>query len=163
MCSKIERAGADITLVAHSKAVGTCLEAAEVLAAKGISAEVINLLSLRPLDRDAIIKSVIKTHHLVTVENGWPQSGVGAEICAIVFECTWPGVAARRALFWHACFRRSELVCCVRRSRTFWHACFRRSELVCCVRRSRAAVPCGCLASCPQPLPLTTWMPLWSG
>lgn len=66
----------------------------QVLATKGISAEVINLLSLRPLDREAIIKSVTKTHHLVTVENGWPQSGVGAEIAAIVFECTcalWGG------------------------------------------------------------------------
>jgi len=84
--ARVDRVGTDVTLVAHSKAVGTCLEAAEVLATKGISAEVINLLSLRPLDRDAIIKSVTKTHHLVTVENGWPQSGVGAEIAALVFE-----------------------------------------------------------------------------
>jgi len=84
--AKIERAGTDVTLVSFSKAVGKCLEAADVLATKGYKAEVINLLSLRPMDRDAIINSVIKTHRLVTVEDGWPQSGVGAEIISVVTE-----------------------------------------------------------------------------
>jgi pyruvate dehydrogenase E1 component beta subunit len=84
--AKVMREGADVTLVAHSKAVGTCLEAAERLAAVGISAEVINLRSIRPLDRHTISASVKKTHRLVTVEGGWPQFGVGAEICAAVFE-----------------------------------------------------------------------------
>ncbi len=84
----VAKEGKDITLVAHSRAVGKCLEAAAVLATKGINAEVINLRTIRPLDRDAIIKSVMKTNHVVTVEDGWPQSGIGAEICAVICECT---------------------------------------------------------------------------
>jgi pyruvate dehydrogenase E1 component beta subunit len=73
--AKIMRAGKHITIVAHSKAVDNALEAAIELAGKGIEAEVINLRSLRPLDTETICKSVQKTHHLVTVEQGWPQSG----------------------------------------------------------------------------------------
>lgn len=73
--AKIMRAGKHITLVAHSKAVDNALDAAKELAGKGIEAEVINLRSLRPLDTETIFKSVQKTHHLVTVEQGWPQSG----------------------------------------------------------------------------------------
>ena len=73
--AKIMRAGKHVTLVAHSKAVETAMEAANQLAGKGVEAEVINLRSLRPLDSDTIFKSVQKTHHLVTVEQGWPQSG----------------------------------------------------------------------------------------
>jgi pyruvate dehydrogenase E1 component beta subunit len=84
--AKIERAGTDVTIVTFSRAVGKCLEAAEQLASEGISAEVINLRSIRPLDRDAILASVKKTHRLVTVEEGWPQSGVGAEIGAMIVE-----------------------------------------------------------------------------
>lgn len=84
--AKIMREGTDVTLVAHSRCVGTCLEAADLLAAKGISAEVINLRSIRPLDTDTIAESVKKTNRLVTVEGGWPMFGVGAEICASVFE-----------------------------------------------------------------------------
>jgi len=84
--AKIERPGTDITIVSFSRAVGKCLDAAAKLAELGISAEVINLRSIRPLDRNAIIQSVKKTNHLVTVEEGWPQSGIGAEIAAVVFE-----------------------------------------------------------------------------
>ncbi len=84
--AKIERAGERVTLVGYSKSVGTALEAATQLAAAGISAEVINLRSIRPLDFETIAQSVTKTSHLVTVEQGWPQSGVGAEICARVIE-----------------------------------------------------------------------------
>ena len=85
--AKIERPGTDITITAFSRQVGFSLEAAEVLQEQhGISAEVINLRSIRPLDRDAIIQSVVKTHRLVTVEEGWPQSGLGAEICGIMME-----------------------------------------------------------------------------
>lgn len=73
--AKIMRPGKHVTIVAHSKAVDNALEAANELAGKGIEAEVINLRSLRPLDSDTIFKSVQKTHHLVTVEQGWPQSG----------------------------------------------------------------------------------------
>lgn len=84
--AKIMRPGKHITLVAHSKAVETALLAAEELAGKGIEAEVINLRSLRPLDTETIFKSVQKTNHLVTVEHGWPQGGIGAEISARVME-----------------------------------------------------------------------------
>jgi pyruvate dehydrogenase E1 component beta subunit len=84
--AKIQRPGKHVTLVAHSKAVETCLLAAEELAGKGIEAEVINLRSLRPLDSETIFKSVQKTNHLVTVEHGWPQCGIGAEIVARVME-----------------------------------------------------------------------------
>ncbi len=63
-----------------------CLEAAKQLEAKGISAEVINLRTIRPLDRDTIIKSVKKTGRVLTVEEGWPQSGVGAEVITLVNE-----------------------------------------------------------------------------
>nr|CAH8849060.1 unnamed protein product [Trichobilharzia regenti] len=84
--AKIEREGKDVTLVSYSLGVGTCLAAAEELAKLGISAEVINLRSLRPMDEEAIFNSVKKTHYLVTVENGWPTCGIGAEICARVME-----------------------------------------------------------------------------
>lgn len=84
--AKIERAGKNITLVAHSKSVELCLQAAEALAGQGIDAEVINLRTLRPLDAETIIKSVVKTNHLVTVEQGWPQGGIGAEVCARIME-----------------------------------------------------------------------------
>ncbi|KAL3283055.1 hypothetical protein HHI36_006213 [Cryptolaemus montrouzieri] len=75
-----------ITLVAHSKAIVTCLEAAKELAGKGIEAEVINLRSIRPLDMTTIAASVAKTNHLLSVEQGWPTCGVGAEILARVME-----------------------------------------------------------------------------
>lgn len=84
--AKIQRPGKDVTIVAHSKAVETALLAAAELAKKGVEAEVINLRSIRPLDTETIFASVKKTHFLVTVENGWPTSGVGAEICARVME-----------------------------------------------------------------------------
>lgn len=84
--AKVEKEGSDITLVGFSRSVGYALAAAEELAKIGISAEVINLRSIRPLDRATINASVRKTSRLVTVEEGWPQHGVGAEICASVVE-----------------------------------------------------------------------------
>tara|TARA_B110000977_G_scaffold192762_2_gene266735 strand:- start:44934 stop:46355 length:1422 start_codon:yes stop_codon:yes gene_type:complete len=82
----VMRPGTDVTLVSFSKMVGFCNQAAEELAKEGISAEVINLRSLRPLDRDAIAASARKTNRVVVVEEGWPQAGVGAEISAMVNE-----------------------------------------------------------------------------
>ncbi|KFH71449.1 pyruvate dehydrogenase E1 component subunit beta, mitochondrial [Podila verticillata NRRL 6337] len=85
--AKIEKEGTDVTIVAHSRSVGFALEAAVLLEKQGIcKAEVINLRSIRPLDIDTIIKSVKKTNRLVTVEGGWPQYGVGSEICAQIME-----------------------------------------------------------------------------
>ncbi|XP_033357983.1 pyruvate dehydrogenase E1 component subunit beta, mitochondrial [Bombus vosnesenskii] len=84
--AKIERVGKHVTLVAHSKAVEEALAAANELAGKGIEAEVINLRSLRPLDIDTIIQSIVKTNHCLTVEQGWPHCGIGAEISAKISE-----------------------------------------------------------------------------
>lgn len=84
--AKILREGTDLTIVGHSKWVGFAEQAAKILQDEGISAEVINLRSIRPLDRKTITESVKKTNRLVTVEGGWPTFGIGAEICAAVFE-----------------------------------------------------------------------------
>jgi pyruvate dehydrogenase E1 component beta subunit len=78
--AKVERVGEHVTLVAFSIMVGVALQAAEVLAAQGISAEVINLRSLRPLDIDTVVASVKKTNRVVTLEEGWPFAGIGAEV-----------------------------------------------------------------------------------
>lgn len=103
--AKVEREGSDVTIVAHSKMVTHSMEAAAILAKEDISAEVINLRSIRPLDIDTIIKSVKKTnrcvvfehenaknstlliiYRLVIVEGGFPMFGVGSEICAQIVE-----------------------------------------------------------------------------
>lgn len=84
--AKVQRPGKDLTIVAHSIGVQMALDGAELLAKEGISVEVINLRSIRPLDMDTVNESVKKTHHLVTVEAGWPQHGVGAEVCARLIE-----------------------------------------------------------------------------
>ncbi|XP_033126821.1 pyruvate dehydrogenase E1 component subunit beta, mitochondrial-like [Anneissia japonica] len=84
--AKIEKEGSHITLVGHSLAVGKCMEAAKALESEGISCEVVNLRSIRPLDFNTIRESVMKTNHLVTVEGGWPSFGVGAEVIARIME-----------------------------------------------------------------------------
>jgi len=85
--AKIERAGTDVTITAHAKMVGHSLKAAEILQRDhNISVEVVNLRSIRPLDRRAIIKSVKKTNRIVNVEEGWPQHGIGSEVAALLME-----------------------------------------------------------------------------
>jgi pyruvate dehydrogenase E1 component beta subunit len=84
--AKIERAGEHVTLVAFSIMVGVAMKAAETLAEQGIEAEVINLRSLRPLDTATLVASVKKTNRLVTVEEGWPFAGIGAEIAMQIIE-----------------------------------------------------------------------------
>lgn len=85
--SKIEREGTDISIITYTRNVQFSLQAAEILDKQyGISAEVLNLRSIRPLDVDAIIKTVKKTNHLITVESAFPQFGVGSEIIAQVME-----------------------------------------------------------------------------
>ena len=84
--AKIEREGADVTIVAYSIMVGKALEAAKKLEAEGIDAEVINLRTIRPLDRFTIIESVKKTNRLVSVEEGWPYAGIGSELAALCME-----------------------------------------------------------------------------
>jgi pyruvate dehydrogenase E1 component beta subunit len=87
--AKIERPGEDVTITAFSIMVSKALEAAEILAAEGISAEVINLRSLRPLDTETIIKSVQKTNRCVSSEEGWPFAGIGSEISALIMETSF--------------------------------------------------------------------------
>lgn len=72
------RQGKHVTIVAYSRNVKYSLMAAEELEKEGISCEVINLRSIRPLDRDTIVRSVMKTSRLVTVEDGFPMCGIGA-------------------------------------------------------------------------------------
>jgi pyruvate dehydrogenase E1 component beta subunit len=82
----VVREGKDVTLVAYSIMVGRALQAAEQLAEQGIDAEVIDLRTIRPLDTETIIASVQKTNRIVSCEEGWPQSGIGAEIAAQIME-----------------------------------------------------------------------------
>ena len=84
--ARIARAGTDVTIVAWSMGMTYALKAAEELAKDSINAEVIDLRTLKPMDTEAIIESVKKTGRIVTVEEGWRQSGVGAEIAASVTE-----------------------------------------------------------------------------
>jgi pyruvate dehydrogenase E1 component beta subunit len=84
--AKVRREGSDVTLVAYSRMVGFALQASEELAKEGISAEVVDLRTIRPLDHDTILESVKKTNRLVTVEEGWGPMGVGAEIVARITE-----------------------------------------------------------------------------
>jgi pyruvate dehydrogenase E1 component beta subunit len=84
--AKIERAGEHVTIVAFSIMVGVAMKAAEALAEQGISAEVINLRSLRPLDTATVVESVKKTSRIVTVEEGWPFAGIGAEVNMQIIE-----------------------------------------------------------------------------
>jgi pyruvate dehydrogenase E1 component beta subunit len=84
--AKIVREGSDVTITAFSIMVGRALEAADQLAAQGISAEVIDLRTIRPLDIETIVDSVRKTSRLVTCEEGFPFAGVGSEIAMQVME-----------------------------------------------------------------------------
>ncbi len=84
--ARIARPGKDVTIVAWSMGMTYALAAAEELAKQGIEAEVIDLRTLRPMDSATIIESVKKTNRCVTVEEGWPQSGLGAEIAARIME-----------------------------------------------------------------------------
>ena len=84
--AKIARAGKDVTIIAWSMGMTYALKAAEELAGEGIDAEVIDLRTLKPMDTETIIASVTKTGRAVTVEEGWAQSGVGAEIAARIME-----------------------------------------------------------------------------
>ncbi len=84
--ARIARPGKDVTIVTYSICVGMAEQAAEILAKDGIDAEVIDLRTIRPMDREAIVASVQKTNRCVTVEQGWSVCGVGAEISAVLME-----------------------------------------------------------------------------
>jgi pyruvate dehydrogenase E1 component beta subunit len=78
--AQVVRQGTDVTLVAYSRATHVALDAAAALEKEGISAEVVDLRSLRPLDESTLVASVERTHRMVVVHEGWPYGGVGAEI-----------------------------------------------------------------------------------
>jgi pyruvate dehydrogenase E1 component beta subunit len=84
--AKLLREGKDVTITAFSLMVDRALKAADELAKEGIEAEVIDLRTLRPLDTETIVESVKKTNRLVSVEEGWPRFGIGAEMAAIMME-----------------------------------------------------------------------------
>lgn len=84
--STVQRAGDDVTIVTYSKMLEVSLKAAEKLAGEGISAEIVDLRTLRPLDMEPVIESFKKTNRAVVVEEGWPSYGVGAEISARIYE-----------------------------------------------------------------------------
>jgi pyruvate dehydrogenase E1 component beta subunit len=80
----VKRVGRDVTLICHSKTVALTLKAAEQLAEQEISAEVVDLRSLRPLDETTITTSVAKTNRAVVVEEGWPHCGLGAQVVDLI-------------------------------------------------------------------------------
>jgi pyruvate dehydrogenase E1 component beta subunit len=84
--ARVMREGKDVTLVSYSIGVGLALEAAEMLAGEGVDAEVVDLRTLRPLDKQTVLKSLAKTNRLVVVEEGWPTCSIASEIAAFVME-----------------------------------------------------------------------------
>ncbi len=78
--ARMVREGSDVTIVSYSIGVGLALEAAETLAGEGIEAEVIDLRTLRPLDREAVLASLAKTNRLVVAEEGWPTCSIASEV-----------------------------------------------------------------------------------
>jgi pyruvate dehydrogenase E1 component beta subunit len=84
--AKVVRPGRDVTLVSYSIGVGVALEAAETLAGEGLEAEVIDLRTLRPLDKRTVLESLSRTNRMVVVEEGWPTCSIASEIAAICME-----------------------------------------------------------------------------
>jgi pyruvate dehydrogenase E1 component beta subunit len=82
----VRRAGADVSLITYGGTLGTTMEAADVLAADGVDAEVIDLRTLRPLDEEAILASVVRTHRAVVVDEGWRSGSLSAEVSARITE-----------------------------------------------------------------------------
>ncbi|HEY0351228.1 MAG TPA: pyruvate dehydrogenase complex E1 component subunit beta [Gemmatimonadales bacterium] len=76
----LKREGGDVTIICHSKTVSVSLKAADQLAGEGVNADVLDLRTIRPLDTEAVLASVAKTHRCVVVEEGWPFAGVGAQV-----------------------------------------------------------------------------------
>jgi len=84
--AKVLREGKDVTITAFSLMVARALEAADALSEQGIEAEVIDLRTIRPLDTATVVRSVMKTNRLVSVEEGWPRFGMGSELAAVMME-----------------------------------------------------------------------------
>jgi len=84
--ARVEREGTDVTIVTFSQNMALAHQAADLMSGRGTSVEVINLLTLRPLDRNTILESVKKTGRIISLETGWPQCGIGSEIAAMIME-----------------------------------------------------------------------------
>jgi pyruvate dehydrogenase E1 component beta subunit len=82
----VKREGSDVSIITHGKMVHLALQASSALQREGIEAEVLDLRSLRPLDVEAILATVRRTHRAVYLEEGWPYAGVGAQIAALIQE-----------------------------------------------------------------------------
>ena len=85
----VKREGNDVTILSYSRSVLTALKAAEALEAEGISAEVVDLRTIRPLDLDTILQSVVKTHRAIVVEEDWPYCGVGAGVADRIYNAAF--------------------------------------------------------------------------
>ena len=83
---KIVRSGSDVTLVGYGMSVQIALDAAELLAKEGIEAEIVDLRTIRPIDKEMIVESLKKTNRLVSIEESWPFAGIGSEIAMIAME-----------------------------------------------------------------------------
>ena len=84
--ARVVREGTDVTLISFSIGVAECITAADQLAEEGISAEIIDLRTIRPIDMETVIRSVQKTNRAVTAEQGWPTFGVGSGLAAMIME-----------------------------------------------------------------------------
>jgi pyruvate dehydrogenase E1 component beta subunit len=84
--AEVKREGSDVSIITHGKMVHVALQAAKKLEEDGVSAEVLDLRSLRPLDADAILASVAKTNRVVYLEEGWPFVGIGAQVISMIQE-----------------------------------------------------------------------------
>src|SRR5205814_6259324 len=87
--AEVKRPGDDVTILSYSRSVLTCLKAAEVLAGEDISAEVVDMRTLRPLDLDTVLASVVKTHRVVIVEEDWPYCGIGAGVADRIYNAAF--------------------------------------------------------------------------
>ena len=85
----IKREGSDVSIITYSRSVTTSLKAAEVLAAEGINAEIVDVRSIRPLDLDTILQSVVKTHRAIIVEEDWPYCGLGASVADRIYNAAF--------------------------------------------------------------------------
>ena len=84
--AKIMIEGSDISIISYSRGLETALEVEKTLKQNSISAEIINLRTLKPLDKDTLIKSIKKTNKVVVIEEGWSQSGIGSEVISVIVE-----------------------------------------------------------------------------
>ena len=84
--AKVMKKGSDITIISYSRGLEIAIETGKILAQENVDAEILNLRTLKPMDKETIIKSVKKTNKVVVIEEGWSQSGVAAEVISIIVE-----------------------------------------------------------------------------